>query len=84
MFSVTIHDTALVDVTNKLSSMNISKKNIKSNKICEVKEKYGQKGPLDRFLVKEKMKEDSLTLSDFECDSISLDLSNIVNGIITK
>lgn len=61
--------------------MNISKKNIKTNK---VKGKCGQKGPLDRFLVQEKMKEDSLTLSDFECNTDNLDLSDIINEIIDK
>lgn len=71
-------------MTNKLSSMNISKKKLKTNKISVAKDEYSIKGPLDRFLVQEKMKEDSLTLSDFECDSVNLDLSNIVNEIITK
>ncbi|XP_025200193.1 flap endonuclease GEN isoform X2 [Melanaphis sacchari] len=78
---VTIHDRNLSDVTNKLSSINISTKHEKSKKIIEAKNKI--KGPLDQFIIKEKINDESLTLSDFECDSVDLDLSNIINGIIT-
>ncbi|XP_026806893.1 flap endonuclease GEN [Rhopalosiphum maidis] len=78
---ITIHDSNLLEVTNKLYSMNISKKHRKSKKINE--EKNSVKGPLDQFIMKEKIKDDSLTLSDFECDSVDLDMSDIINGIIT-
>jgi len=62
--------------------MNISKKKHKQpRKINEAKENV--KGPLDQFLMKEKVKDDSLTLSDFECDTVDLDMSDIINGIIT-
>jgi len=61
--------------------MNISKKHEKSKKIN--KGKNSVKGPLDQFIMKEKIKDDSLTLSDFECDSVDLDMSDIINGIIT-
>lgn len=81
MFSVTIHDSKLFDVTNKLHSINISKKSGKSKKMNEAKDDI--KGPLDRFVMKEKIKDDSLTLSDFECDSVNLNISDIINGIIT-
>ena len=81
MFSVTIHDSNLFDVTNKLQSINISKKPGKSKKINEAKDNI--KGPLDRFVMKDKIKDDSLTLSDFECDSVDLNISDIINGIIT-
>lgn len=77
---VTIHDSNLFDVTNKLQSINISKKPAKSKKINEVKDNI--KGPLDRFVMKEKIKDDSLTLSDFECDPVDLNISDIINGII--
>lgn len=60
--------------------MKISKKNVKNKKINEVN---GLKGPMDRFIEQAKMNDDSLTLSDFECDSVNLDLSDIVNGIIS-
>lgn len=83
-FSVTVHNDALIDVTNKLSSMNISKKNVKIKKNSEVEDKCSRKGPLDRFIIQKKNNEDSLTLSDFECDSVNLDLSTIINEIITK
>lgn len=80
LFSATIHESNLSDITNKLSSINISKKNTKPRKISEANDKI--KGPLDQFIIQEKCKEDSLTLSDFECDSVDLDLSNIINKII--
>lgn len=83
-FSVTIGDSKLVDVTNKLSLMTISNKNAKSRKNNEVKDKNTFKGPLDKFITKEKTKDDSLTLSDFECDSVDLDLSGIINEIIVS
>ncbi|XP_060835112.1 flap endonuclease GEN [Rhopalosiphum padi] len=78
---ITIHDSNLLEVTNKLCTMNISKKHEKSKKIN--KGKNSVKGPLDQFIMKEKIKDDSLTLSDFECDSVDLDMSDIINGIIT-
>ncbi|VVC30028.1 Hypothetical protein CINCED_3A001523 [Cinara cedri] len=77
-----VYDTELIDVTNKLSSIKISNKHINMRKKNEAIDKNKFKGPLDKFLVKEITKDDSLTLSDFECDSVDLDLSSIVNGII--
>lgn len=77
IFSVTVQEDNLIDMTNKLSSMNISKKSVKTIKKIE-----NLKGPLDKFITREKYNEDSLTLSDFDCDSVDLDLSDIVNGII--
>lgn len=76
MFSVTIHDSNLLDITNTFSSMNISKKHGKPTK-------KNVQGPLDQFIMKGKVKDDSLTLSDFECDTVDLDMSDIINGIIT-
>ncbi|XP_060873561.1 flap endonuclease GEN [Metopolophium dirhodum] len=78
---ITNHDNNLFDITNTFSSMNISKKNKQPRKINEAKENV--KGPLDQFLMKGKVKDDSLTLSDFECDTVDLDMSEIINGIIT-
>lgn len=63
-------------MTNQMSTMVISKNNSKA------KDKNNLKGPLDKFLIRENVKEDSLTMSDFECDAVDLDLSNIINGII--
>lgn len=77
-----MHESNLIDVTNKLSSMNISNKYVKTKIINEVKNNV-HKGPLDKFVTRKEIKEDSLTLSDFECDSVDLNLSDIVNTIIT-
>lgn len=77
-----IHDSNLINVINKLSSINISKEHVKTKQNNRAnKEKH--KGPLDQFIRREKVKEDSLTLSDFECDSVDLDLTDIVERIIT-
>lgn len=62
--------------------MKISKKNVKSKRNNEAKDKVTTKGPLDTFLNVRKCKEDSLTLSDFECDVNNLNLSDVVNEII--
>lgn len=66
--------------------MKISKKQVKcrsrNETIKKNHEKSGQR-TLDQFLIKEKIEEDSLTLSDFECDSVDLDLTDIVNEILT-
>jgi len=59
--------------------MNISKTHEESRKINEAKDNV--KGPLSQFVMEGK--DDSLTLSDFECDSVDLDISDIINGIIT-
>lgn len=77
-FSVIVTEDNLKNITNTLSLMNISKKSVKTKKNNEI-----LKGPLDKFIVIEKSKEDSLTLSDFDCDYVDLDLSDIVNRIIT-
>lgn len=61
--------------------MNISKKHGKTKKINGAKENI--KGTLDQFIMKGKVNDDSLTLSDFECDTADLDMSDIVNKIIT-
>lgn len=65
-------------MTNKMSSMVLSNNN--NNK---ANGKNNLKGPLDQFLIRKNVKEDSLTMSDFECDSFDLDLSDIINGIIS-
>jgi len=57
--------------------MNITKKHVTSRK-----DNKCLKGPLDHFVMREEVKDASLTLSDFECDSVDLDLSDIVNKII--
>lgn len=64
--------------------MTICNKRVNIKKKIEVKDKSTFRGPLDKFIVKEKTKDDSLTMSDFECDSVDLDLSDIVNGIIVS
>lgn len=63
-----------------MSTMKISRETKVNNKL---KNHQSYRGPLDKFLTREEMKEDSLTLSDFDCDSVDLDLSDIVNRIIT-
>jgi len=77
LFSVTVYDSDLINVTDKLSTINISKKFVTSRK-----DNKCLKGPLDQFLIRKEVKDTSLTLSDFECDSVGLDLSDIVNRII--
>lgn len=79
IFSATINVSNLIDVTNQFKAMDISKNPGKTNK---EKKKNNIKGPLDEFVTREKVKDDSVTLSDFECDSVDLNLSDIVNGII--
>lgn len=81
-FSATVHNSDFIEVTDKLSAMNISKKHATSSKVNETKINKNLRGPLDKFVIREKVKDDSLTLSDFECDSINLDLSDIINKII--
>lgn len=67
-------------MTAELCAMKISRKRVKPPK--NNKTNQGDlRGPLDQFIVKQKIKDDSLTLSDFECD-VDLDLSDIVNRII--
>lgn len=61
--------------------MNISKKHGQPKKIHKPKDNI--QGPLDRFIMKGKIQDDSLTLSDFECDTVDLDMSDIINRIIT-
>lgn len=60
--------------------MKISKTLVRTKTNNEAKDKLTIKGPLDKFL--RKCKEDSLTLSDFECDGNDLNLSDVVNEII--
>jgi len=57
--------------------MDISKECVKP-----IKNNKTTKGSLDKFIVRQEVKDDSLTLSDLECDSVDLDLSDIVNRII--
>lgn len=64
--------------------MTIRNEHVNIKKKIEVKDKIIIRGPLDKFISKEKTIEDSLTMSDFECDSVDLDLSDIVNGIIVS
>lgn len=70
-------DNDLIAVTNGLCAMDISKECVKP-----IKNNKAIKGPLDVFIIRQEVKDDSLTLSDFECDSVDLDLSDIVNKII--
>lgn len=81
-FSVSVHDSDLIGVTDKLLTMKISKKHVISKKTNKIKNSTSMKGPLDQFVIRKNVKDISLTLSDFECDSIDLNLSDIVNGII--
>jgi hypothetical protein len=71
-----------MDLTNKLSSMKISKKLIKSKTNNVLRDELITKGSLNTFLNEKKCQEDSLTLSDFECDGNNLNLSDVVNEII--
>lgn len=68
-------------MTTELCAMKISKKCVKPKK-NKTTNQGDFRGPLDRFIASQKIKDDSLTLSDFECDIVDLDLSDIVNRII--
>lgn len=69
-------------MTAELCTMKISKKCVKPPKNNKTTNQGDLRGPLDKFTVRQKIKDDSLTLSDFECDIVDLDLSDIVNRII--
>lgn len=58
-----------------MDELNISTKDKNS------KENKKMKGPMDQFIKKNTSENDTLTLSDFECDSTDLDLSEIINKI---
>lgn len=60
-----------------MSTMDITAKDKKSKVPKKVK------GPMDNFIRNQQVLEDSLTLSDFDCDTTDLDLSSIVNRIIS-
>lgn len=68
-------------MTAELCAMTISKKCVKPLK-NKTTNQGDLRGPLDKFTVRQKIKDDSLTLSDFECDIVDLDLSDIVNKIV--
>lgn len=80
----TTQENNLIDLTNTLCSLKLSKKVVKTKMNNVTKAKVTIKGPLDKFLNERKSKEDSLTLSDFECDGNDLNLSDIVNEIIAE